>query len=224
MGKGKAKTGVPNKHLHARISFLQQAATYVALQGQDAGSERLQKPFSEPATSSADAEACYSKPDEPTRPAAKPGVPFPAQNEQGLSTRQTGTDQSVIADPTTPALYMRAGGLPHHLISNLRQVAQKSTIRLHSSVKRTLCRVCNAVLVEGQTCQKSMENTSRGGRKPHADVLVLKCIACGAKKRFPVGAVRQGKKGLREQAQSHQQERPEIVGHSQQATQDAANG
>ena len=53
------------------------------------------------------------------------------------------------------------------------------------------------VLVSGATCRKFVENLSNGGRKPHADVLVIECGSCGAQKRWPIGARRQRKKGER---------------------------
>jgi len=34
------------------------------------------------------------------------------------------------------------------------------------------------------------ENRSKKGRKPWAEVLVVRCISCGATKRFPVGSRR----------------------------------
>jgi hypothetical protein len=38
---------------------------------------------------------------------------------------------------------------------------------------------------------------SKNGRKPWAEVAIITCIACGACKRFPVGAKRQKRKALR---------------------------
>jgi ribonuclease P protein subunit RPR2 len=47
----------------------------------------------------------------------------------------------------------------------------------------------------GSGCGKAqIENLSKGGRKPWADVLVVRCRVCGFVKRYPVGARRQRKK------------------------------
>lgn len=54
-------------------------------------------------------------------------------------------------------------------------------------------------LIEGHTSKKTVENLSKGGRKPLADILVLECKACGATKRWPVGAKRQDRKTKRKQ-------------------------
>ncbi|EME87281.1 uncharacterized protein MYCFIDRAFT_112416, partial [Pseudocercospora fijiensis CIRAD86] len=87
--------------------------------------------------------------------------------------------------------------LAYHISSQTRQVALKSQIRPSSDFKQLSCKVCNAVLVHDRTCKRAIENASRGGRKTHANVLVVECIACGTKKRYPIGAKRQQRKKLR---------------------------
>jgi ribonuclease P protein subunit RPR2 len=64
-------------------------------------------------------------------------------------------------------------------------------------LKRTMCKRCNTILVHGSTATQTLDNTSKGGKKPWADVLVLECKLCGGKKRFPVGAKKQEKKSVR---------------------------
>jgi ribonuclease P protein subunit RPR2 len=86
-----------------------------------------------------------------------------------------------------------SGGLPHHLSTHLMQIARKSQLRLRPDVKHNICKLCGNILIGGETSTKSTENLSNGGKKPHADVLVIECGYCGAKKRFPVGATRQTK-------------------------------
>lgn len=165
--KAKVPKSVPNKHLHARISFLQQAATFLAVQ-------QISKPAVEPhsyATETVDMD----------------WEPEHAAN----STTEITRDKK----PRPEGLEHQ--GLPSHLSSHLRQVARKSQIRLHPTVKRASCKVCSTVLVEGHSRSKYVENLSRGGKKKHADVLVLECKSCGSKRRFPVGSERQQKKSLR---------------------------
>jgi ribonuclease P protein subunit RPR2 len=60
-----------------------------------------------------------------------------------------------------------------------------------------MCKSCNTVLIPGRTVSQTIENPSKGGRKPWADVLVVTCLICGGKKRFPVGATKQLKKHKR---------------------------
>ncbi|KAK7536455.1 RNAse P Rpr2/Rpp21/SNM1 subunit domain-containing protein [Phyllosticta citribraziliensis] len=90
-------------------------------------------------------------------------------------------------------------GLSHHLISHLQSVSRKTQIRLSQDVKRSICKRCSTVLIPGKTSTSRIENLSRGGRKPWADVLVIKCEVCETQKRFPVGAKRQPKKKDRPQ-------------------------
>ncbi|GAB1727839.1 hypothetical protein NU195Hw_g2159t1 [Hortaea werneckii] len=189
MGKEKSKGGVANKHLHARIAYLQQAASYLTLQGKK--EHRI------------------------------PETNAPTSNLAGADDQALGQNQPPIVDaenamnearkdeqhPKQPSLRSEvqlpdSGGLPLHLATHLRQVALKSQIRLRTDVKHSICKRCSSILIEGTTSNKRIENKSKGGKKPHADVLVISCKVCGADKRFPVGAKRQRRKGERKQPDS----------------------
>ncbi|GAD91635.1 RNAse P Rpr2/Rpp21 subunit domain protein [Paecilomyces variotii No. 5] len=75
--------------------------------------------------------------------------------------------------------------LPRQLISQMRGVSLKSQMRLPIDVKRSFCKRCDIILVPGFNCAEKIENASRGGKKPWADVRVVRCTACGTEKRFP---------------------------------------
>ncbi|CAI6339378.1 unnamed protein product [Periconia digitata] len=81
--------------------------------------------------------------------------------------------------------------------SDLQAVSRKGQVRLSAELKRTICKCCNTVLIPGRTATHTIENDSKGAKKPWADVLVIGCTFCGAKKRFPVGATKQLKKAQR---------------------------
>lgn len=140
--------GIPSKHLHARTTFLYQAATYLTLQT--------------------------------------------APNETANDSRAdqlAGTSPSLGSQTVSP--------LATQLCSDLQRVSRKAQLRLSVDLKRSMCKRCSAVLVPGRTATQTLENTSKGGKKSWADVLVLKCTTCGGKKRFPVGAKKQLKKAER---------------------------
>jgi ribonuclease P protein subunit RPR2 len=42
-----------------------------------------------------------------------------------------------------------------------------------------------------------VENQSKGGRKPWADILVMRCLTCGHAKRYPVSVPKQRRKSAR---------------------------
>ena len=175
MAKDKSKAGMKNKHLHARISFLHNAATYLTKQheslpksAQDIRNNNPSNPYN----------------DEPRLAQTQPEItPTYAANTSGNQTISTQKPSS--------------GGLPLHLSSHLNQVARKSQIRLAQKVKHSICKRCGAIQVEGETCNKFTENLSKRSKKPHADVLVQECGVCGARKRWPIGAKRQKKNGQR---------------------------
>lgn len=92
-----------------------------------------------------------------------------------------------------------AQNISRQLLSDMRAVSLKVLIRQSPELKRTVCRYCDTLLVEGESCLSAVENASRGGRKPWADVLVVRCLSCGNVRRYPVSAApRQKRRALRE--------------------------
>ncbi|EFQ97180.1 RNAse P Rpr2/Rpp21 subunit domain-containing protein [Nannizzia gypsea CBS 118893] len=71
--------------------------------------------------------------------------------------------------------------------NQLRAVSQKSQIRLVRETKRSICKRCDSLLRSGVTCLDTVENKSRGRKKPWADTRVITCGFCGTQKRFPQG-------------------------------------
>ncbi|CCC09350.1 hypothetical protein SMACR_05234 [Sordaria macrospora] len=92
--------------------------------------------------------------------------------------------------PSSPALE----GISRRLATDLRSVSLKTRIRLSPAVKRTICKYCDSVLIDGSTCTTSIENRSKGGRKPWADVMVRRCHACKKERRYPIDAKRTKRK------------------------------
>lgn len=183
MAKEKAKKGVPNKHLHARIAFLHQAATYLNTRSLGQTQNGAQE----------------------SGPAENPGHPQPVLQLTTIPPGTIGTNATHAltntkpspGHPSTATFNPPPSGLPLQLNSHLRSVAQKAQIRLSSDLKHAICKICCSPLIEGETCLRSVENLSKGGRKPWADILVLKCCACGACKRLPIGAKKQKRKSVR---------------------------
>lgn len=140
--------GVPNKHLHARSTFLYQAAAYLTLH-------------------------------------VSTGHPEPVSSHVSINGV---SDQKSTTPPRAHS------GLALQLGSDLQTVSRKGQVRLSTDLKRTVCKSCNTILIPGRTATHEIENESKGAKKPWADVLVVGCTFCGAKKRFPVGATKQSKK------------------------------
>jgi ribonuclease P protein subunit RPR2 len=87
--------------------------------------------------------------------------------------------------------------LSRQLLSDMRSVTLKAQIRQTSTIKRTICKYCDTLQIEGKTAISTVENQSREGRKPWADVLVIRCKSCSNVKRYPVSAARQKRKSQR---------------------------
>ncbi|OTA76889.1 hypothetical protein M434DRAFT_49314, partial [Hypoxylon sp. CO27-5] len=153
MGKSKGPGSVPNRPIYSRISYLYQAAAYLASQS---------------------------------------GLKEP----NAVTPASEGTGQK-ISEETTCIPHSKYA-LSRRLITDLRSSSLKSQIRLSPAMKHTICKFCDSLLIEGETSSSIVENKSKGGKKPWADVLVVKCNACGGVKRFPVQAPRQKRRPVRE--------------------------
>lgn len=148
MAKPKPNTGVQNKMIYSRASYLYQVANYLASCGNDSPQSRNAQ-ASETATSQ--------------------------QAKQHKSLRN----------------------LSRQALRDMRAVSLKAQIRQGSSVKHTICKFCDTLLVEGRTSRSAVENRSKGGRKPWADALVVTCNTCGSSRRYPVSAPRQPRRTAR---------------------------
>jgi ribonuclease P protein subunit RPR2 len=183
MAKQKVPKGVPNKHLHARIAYLHKIANYLITQS-------LAKPDASPkqATST---DACMSNTTGEQTQTNPPGT------LAADATTSLANSKPAPGHPSTATFNSPASGLPLQLTAHLRSVAQKGQIRLSRELKHSFCKICSSPLIEGETCIRTTENLSKNGRKPWAEVAIVTCVACGACKRFPIGAKRQKRKALR---------------------------
>jgi ribonuclease P protein subunit RPR2 len=87
--------------------------------------------------------------------------------------------------------------MSRRLATDLRAVSLKTRIRLKPAMKQTLCKFCDSILIDGESCTSTIENKSKGARKPWADVLVRKCHTCARERRYPVSAARPRRKAER---------------------------
>lgn len=94
----------------------------------------------------------------------------------------------------SPPADFQLQGMSRRLATDMRSVSLKTRIRLTPTVKQAVCKFCDSVLIEGHSCTSTVENRSRGGRKPWADVLVRRCHTCGRERRYPVSAEKQRRK------------------------------
>ncbi len=85
-------------------------------------------------------------------------------------------------------------GMSRRLATDLRAVSLKTRIRLKPAVKQMICKYCDSILIDGESCTSAIENKSKGAKKPWADVLVRKCHTCGRERRYPVSAARPRRK------------------------------
>ncbi len=184
-GKGKGLKGGPvQKHLHSRISYLYQAATYLAHAAKDPteNSDTLQVP--EPVKSGLEQ---YDR--------SLTIAPVSAETKSSKAPSEPGKAQSEIKSDSNSTV--RNSALSCQLLNHLRAVSLKSVVRITPTMKHSICKRCDVLLVPGSTATASMENKSHDGRKPWADILVVTCVACGNAKRIPVGAKRQPKRQYR---------------------------
>ena len=163
MGKGAAQ-----KHLHSRISFLLQAATYLSSEAKTPNQDVDGVPAIDKDTAGQ--------------------FPEVKRKDSNVNNEPGSIHDQGNASPA------KATGLARLYVSQLKGISRRGVIRLSPDMKHAMCKRCDTVLKPGSTSTHRTENKSRGGRKPQADVFVICCNVCGTTKRFPIGAKRQGSK------------------------------
>lgn len=154
-----------NKPVFSRISYLYQAATYLS--------------------------SVQSRPEEHRRPSGPAHIPeqVPTSSHVLPVIQSQDAQTPCKNEKNTPKATNVA--FSRQLVSHMLEVSLKSQTSLSPDLKRSICRRCHSLLVPGRSSRLKIENLSRGGRKPWADVLVVECTACTAVKRFPIGQERQ---------------------------------
>lgn len=182
----KGAASIPQSHLHSRISYLYQAATYLA---------EVYK--NDPASRKNESKINHVQDVEMKEKNDSTGrEQFDAGTEETIKMTIGSHNRSQEAEVTKPSI-SAALGQSRRLLSHLRAVSLKSQIRLTPTMKHSICKKCDSLLAPGRTSTSRLENKSHGGRKPWADVLVVTCNSCGLAKRYPIGAKRQSRRAER---------------------------
>ena len=153
VGKVKSKGAgkPPNKAMHSRVSYLYQAATYLATI-----------------------------------------EPAPSNVQIKNVTRSTNTEIKTSSESET-----QLQPASRRLVSDLRDVSLQAQLRMSPTMKHSICKNCDTLLIDGSTCTSEVENKSKGGKKPWADILLRRCNTCGLARRYPMAAERQKRRPQR---------------------------
>jgi ribonuclease P protein subunit RPR2 len=179
MGKGQGcSSGPSQKHLHARVSYLYQAASLLSPEAPQEVDPKAKSTTLSPALS------------ESLRPHRVNSTLKRDMNPQRHKTTNE-PDDSCFKGDMTKAAQVVASSLSRLLLSQMRAVSLKSQIRLSTEIKRSTCKTCDSLLVPGHSSVISVENLSFKKTKPQDDVLVIECQVCHTRKRIPMGAHRQ---------------------------------
>lgn len=157
----KSVAKVPNRQAHSRISFLYQAANYMA--------NLPRKTADLPLENQRQIHSNNVLP-----PQGQASVKSPEEQAEGNSTDTKAT--------------LRQYAISMYFASHISTIGQKSQAKVSKDIKRTMCKGCAVPLLPGKTSTTRVENKSRGGKKPWADVLVVRCKLCGMEKRYPIGS------------------------------------
>ncbi|KAF3354769.1 hypothetical protein VDGD_01779 [Verticillium dahliae] len=117
--------------------------------------------------------------------------------QNAAKTSAQGFDKHSPSAMTEDAKNPGHENVARRLVADISAVSKKVVIRPTPAMRRTVCKACDAFLIEGHNCTTTIENLSKQGRKPWADVMVMKCHTCGHAKRFPVNCPRQKRRALR---------------------------
>ena len=187
-GKGKAakKGGPINKHIHSRISYLYQAATYLEENARSRQANTTGLPNNK------------TLHEDNSKPDCGHSIPVLESSRKEDPARNSVCDENERLDDSEQDTYRFYRHHPSsYMLNHLRAVTRRSQIRITPNVKQSICKRCDALLITGTTATKFLENKSRNGKKAWADVIVVTCLACGTSKRFPSRANRQPKRQKR---------------------------
>jgi len=165
MAKGKGKN--VNSHLRARLDYLHKAAAY--LHSTTIASKQAQIQQSDNEKREVETISARTVPQILSPSAAAIAV---EKASDSVNQRQ---EQNFDRLPNLSRAY----------ISQLRGISLKTQLRLPREVKRSFCKRCDTLLVPGVSCMQDIRNASRDGKKPWADVRVVRCTTCGTEKRYP---------------------------------------
>ncbi|RDX42738.1 Rpr2-domain-containing protein [Lentinus brumalis] len=106
-------------------------------------------------------------------PAASSSSNVPAQPPKGKSKKK-----NTIRHPKSTAELSRC------YVGSMRIVGQKAMVRMDPSIKRTLCKQCDTVLIPGSTASVRVKPLSS-----HGHAVVYTCTSCNATRRIPAPPV-----------------------------------
>jgi ribonuclease P protein subunit RPR2 len=153
----KGSVGAAQSHIRARIAYLHKASAYIL---------------------SASSPTTHTQSDQES-----PRVEQTPQQQDVFNTKPNVSSDDSLSITGPPKV--QAARLPRQYLSQMRGVSLKSQLRLPQDIKRSVCKRCDILLVPGSNCTEEIENSSRGKKKPWADVCVIRCTSCGTAKRFP---------------------------------------
>ena len=179
MAKGKGKN--VNSHLRARLDYLHKAATY--LHSTTIASKLPQTQQSDNENNASDEKRDIENISTRT---------VPQILSPGATASAVETVSGSVSKKQEPNLN-RLPNLSRAYISQLRGISLKTQLRLPQEVKRSFCKRCDTLLVSGVSCMQGIRNASREGKKPWADVRVVRCTTCGTEKCYPQAGKRSKK-------------------------------
>ncbi|KAG4301677.1 hypothetical protein PCANB_001828 [Pneumocystis canis] len=94
------------------------------------------------------------------------------------------TTRSIFSQSTYKDIQSELA-LSKFYINTAKRIAQKAVLKLNPSIKRTLCRRCDTLLLPTITSSIKVENLSKKNIRK-ADTIIITCNFCNAKKRYPV--------------------------------------
>ncbi|KAF9792598.1 Rpr2-domain-containing protein [Thelephora terrestris] len=108
-------------------------------------------------------------------PTAEPSVP-PVISSDSKGKKK----QKPRVPPVTPAYLSRA------YVSSMKAIGRKTVVKLDPSVKRTICKGCDALLIPGMTAIVRSKPSSS-----HKKMVRLSCVNCKTMRRIPAPPISQ---------------------------------
>ncbi|EAU90906.1 hypothetical protein CC1G_02293 [Coprinopsis cinerea okayama7 len=174
---------VPNRDVLQRLNFMYQASAYL----QRCGLEGLEETSQQSSTSNSKAEDVQS---------AQPGL---GQEPGGSKCTNKKRKKSKSRKSTSEIL----DDLGQFYARSIPTVAQRTTLKIDPSVKRTLCKGCKTTLIPGVSVATRLRKLSS-----HGHAMVYRCLNCKTTKRIPAPRIPDGSPSLETESEKSVTRKP----------------
>ncbi|THH12471.1 hypothetical protein EW146_g7668 [Bondarzewia mesenterica] len=164
---------VTNRDILQRLNFLYQASAYL-------DSIRVPEPAPPSSTQSATEPAPHPNAEAAVSPPPFDSFPLYTQTQSSFIDYETRSSRKLKNKSKNKGRKLGVEEIARGYVRQMKQIGQKTTVKMDPTVKRTLCKACDTVLVPGVS-----SNVRVTPSVVHGNAIVTTCLRCKTKRRIP---------------------------------------